>query len=60
MLGAAAERFGWTARPAGGGAGTGRGVAVARYKNAKSYCAVAVEAEVGDDANVHRLPDMRS
>ena len=55
VLDAAAERFGWTARPARGsrdGAGTGRGLAVARYKNAKSWCAVAVEAEVGDDANV--------
>ena len=55
VLDAAAERFGWTARPAHGsrvGAGTGRGIAVARYKNAKSYCAVAVEAEVGDDAGV--------
>ena len=55
VLDAAAERFGWTARPARGsrdGAGTGRGLAVARYKNAKSWCAVVVEAEVGDDANV--------
>ena len=53
VLDAAAECFGWTARPAGGGAaGTGSGIAVARYKNAKSYCAVAVEAEVGDDAKV--------
>ena len=52
VLDAAAERFGWTARPAGGGAGTGRGIAVARYKNTKSYCAVAVEVEVGDDAKV--------
>ena len=55
VLDAAAERFGWTARPARGsrdGVGTGRGIAVARYKNAKSYCAVAVEAEVGDDAKV--------
>ena len=52
VLDAAAERFGWKSRPAGGGAGIGRGIAVARYKNAKSWCAVAVEAEVGDDANV--------
>ena len=34
------------------GAGIGRGIAVARYKNAKSWCAVVVEAAVGDDANV--------
>ena len=59
VLDAAAQRFGWTARAApaagegaGEGTGTGRGIAVARYKNAKSYCAVAVEAEVGDDAKV--------
>ena len=52
VLDAAAERFGWTARPAGGGEGAGRGIAVARYKNMKSYCAVAVEVEVGDDAKV--------
>ena len=52
VLDAAAERFGWTARPAGNGTGTGRGIAVARYKNMKSYCAVAVEAHVGDDAEI--------
>ena len=56
VLDAAAERFGWTARPAGETAdGIGRGIAVARYKNTKSYCAVAVEARVGDDAVVHLL-----
>ena len=56
VLDAAAERFGWAARPAGETAdGTGRGIAVARYKNAKAYCAVAVEARVGDDAVVHLL-----
>ena len=58
VLDAAAERFGWgNARAAaagtGDGPGIGRGIAVARYKNLKSYCAVAVEAEVGDDAKVH-------
>ena len=52
VLDAAAERFGWTARPAGESEGIGRGIAVARYKNAKGYCAVAVEAEIGDDAGV--------
>ncbi len=52
VLDAAAERFDWTARPAGNGAGIGRGIAVARYKNMKSYCAVAVEVQVGDDAEV--------
>ena len=52
VLDAAADRFGWTARPAATGVGTGHGIAVARYKNMKSYCAVAVEVDVGDDANV--------
>ena len=57
VLDSAAERFGWTARPASEPAaqGTGRGIAVARYKNTKGYCAVAVEARVGDDAVVHLL-----
>ena len=53
VLDAAAERFGWTARPERETpARTGRGIAVARYKNAKSYCAVAVRARVEDDAQV--------
>ena len=52
VLDATAERFGWTARPPATGAGTGHGLAVARYKNMKSYCAVAVEVDVGDDAKV--------
>ena len=54
VLDAAAERFGWVARPADESRGgtTGRGIAVARYKNTKSHCAVAVQARVGDDAVV--------
>lgn len=52
VLDAAAGRFGWRERPAGAGNGIGRGIAVARYKNRKSYCAVAVELRVGDDARV--------
>ena len=52
VLDAAAERFGWTAGAAGTGPGIGCGIAVARYKNMKSYCAAAVEVEVGDDAKV--------
>ena len=58
VLDAAAERFGWaerTAQTANETPGTGRGIAVARYKNAKGYCAVAVEARVSDDATVHLL-----
>ena len=56
VLDAAAERFGWAAWTASEApAGTGRGIAVARYKNTKGYCAVAVEARVGDDAVVHLL-----
>ena len=57
VLDAAAERFGWTARraEANPNGGCGRGIAVARYKNAKGYCAVAVEVRVGDDAVVHLL-----
>ena len=52
VLDAAAERFGWGVRPAGAGNGIGRGIAVARYKNRKAYCAVAVELGVGEDARV--------
>ena len=52
VLDTAAERFGWSERPAGAGNGIGRGIAVARYKNRKSYCAVVVELAVGDDARV--------
>ncbi len=53
VLDAAARRFGWSARPAAENpAGTGRGVALARYRNAKAYCAVAVEVRVDDDASI--------
>ena len=52
VLDSAADRFGWTVRAAGSGTGIGQGIAVARYKNVKSYCAVAVEVQVGDDAKV--------
>ena len=55
VLDAAAERFGWAARAPSTASDTGRGIAVARYKNMKGYCAVAVEARVGDDATVHLL-----
>ena len=53
VLDAAAERFGWTAwRTVQESERAGRGVAVARYKNMKSYCAVAVEVNVTGDAQV--------
>ena len=52
VLDAAAERFGWVPRPLPKRAGDGRGIAVARYRNTKSYCAVAVEVTVGGDAKV--------
>ena len=38
--------------PAGNPDGVGRGIALARYRNAKSYCAVAVEVRVDDDASI--------
>ena len=53
VLDAAARRFGWSAGPpAGNPNGIGRGIALARYRNAKSYCAVAVEVRVDDDASI--------
>jgi CO/xanthine dehydrogenase Mo-binding subunit len=33
----------------------GRGIALARYKNRQTYCAVLVDLEVGEDARVHLL-----
>ena len=55
VLDAAADRFGWVTRAGAEVSGIGRGIAVARYKNTKSYCGVAVEARVGDDAVVRLL-----
>ena len=54
VLQAAADRFGWS-RPAP--AGHGRGIGFARYKNAKTWAAVAVELAVTDAAEVrlHRV-----
>ncbi len=53
VLDAAARRFGWSAGPpAEKPDGIGRGMALARYRNTKSYCAVAVEVRVNDDASV--------
>lgn len=50
VLQAAAARFGWDRFAAA--PGHGRGLAFARYKNAKTYAAVAVELEVDDAARV--------
>jgi len=52
---AAAERFGWSpaARPAANG--RGRGIAFARYKNQKSWAAVAVQLSVDDARAAIRL-----
>ena len=33
--------------------GTGRGIAIARYKNRQTWCAVLVDASVSDDAQIH-------
>ncbi len=53
VLDAAARRFDWSAGPpAATPNGIGRGIALARYRNAKSYCAVAVEVRVDDDASI--------
>ena len=50
VIEAAADRLGWTGpAPA---AGHGRGIAFARYKNAKTYAAVGVELEVDDGAEI--------
>ncbi|HXX48569.1 MAG TPA: molybdopterin cofactor-binding domain-containing protein, partial [Myxococcota bacterium] len=52
---AAADRFGWSrsARPAANG--RGHGIAFARYKNQKSWAAVAVELSVDDSRAQIRL-----
>jgi len=52
VLAAAAERLGWQAAPHPGRSGRGRGLAFARYKNQKAWCAVAVELTVGDGAAI--------
>jgi CO/xanthine dehydrogenase Mo-binding subunit len=49
VISAAADRFGWAARPRDAGArapGRGYGFAFARYKNLAAYCALACEVEV--------------
>jgi len=49
-----ARMSGWqAARP--GGAGSGRGIAFARYKNIAAYCAVVTEVEVDESVRVTRI-----
>jgi CO/xanthine dehydrogenase Mo-binding subunit len=55
VLLAAAERFGWRPAPRPGRSGRGRGLAFARYKNQKTWCAVAVELTVDDASAAIRL-----
>jgi CO/xanthine dehydrogenase Mo-binding subunit len=49
----AAEKFGWSAQPLP--RGQGRGFAYARYKNAQTYVAVAVQLTVDRDLGTIRL-----
>ncbi|MEM7017832.1 MAG: molybdopterin cofactor-binding domain-containing protein [Pseudomonadota bacterium] len=41
--------------PAPSAQNTGRGVAIARYKNRQTWCAIAADVEVSDDAQVRLL-----
>ncbi|HEX3003021.1 MAG TPA: molybdopterin cofactor-binding domain-containing protein [Angustibacter sp.] len=52
VLTTAAERAGWGSRLR---AGSGRGLAVARYKGRGAYCAVVAEVEAEQDVRVRRL-----
>ncbi|HZJ62590.1 MAG TPA: molybdopterin cofactor-binding domain-containing protein [Kofleriaceae bacterium] len=55
VLLAAAERSGWRPAPRPARSGRGRGLAFARYKNQKSWCAVVVELTVDDASAAIRL-----
>jgi CO/xanthine dehydrogenase Mo-binding subunit len=55
VLVAAAERLGWRSRPRPARSGHGRGLGFARYKNQKTWCAVAVELSVDDASAAIRL-----
>jgi CO/xanthine dehydrogenase Mo-binding subunit len=55
VIRAAAERFGWSHKPAGERTGRGRGLAFARYKNQKTWAAVVVELRVDDASAAIRL-----
>jgi CO/xanthine dehydrogenase Mo-binding subunit len=54
VLEVAAERSGWRDRAALP-EGTGRGIAVAHYKNTGAYCAVAADVEVENEVRVTRI-----
>jgi CO/xanthine dehydrogenase Mo-binding subunit len=56
VIKAAAERFGWNNWQ--GAEGRGRGIAFARYKNSKTYAAVAIELEVTDKAEARLIRAM--
>ena len=53
VIQAAADHFGWTAWK--GGAGLGRGMAFARYKNLASWLAVCLEVEVDPASSAPRV-----
>src|SRR5262249_22188661 len=55
VIRAAADRLGWRAANRPARTGRGRGIAFARYKNQKSWCAVAVELSVDDETAAIRL-----
>src|SRR5262249_38058623 len=55
VLAAAADRLGWRPAPRPARSGRGRGLAFARYKNQKTWCAVAVELAVDDTSATTRL-----
>jgi CO/xanthine dehydrogenase Mo-binding subunit len=55
VIRAAADRLGWRAAARPARSGRGRGLAFARYKNVKSWCAVAVELSVDDATAAIRL-----
>lgn len=53
VLQAAADKFGW--QSGAGGAGHGRGMAFARYKNRQCYAAVIIEVRVNRDSGAIHL-----
>jgi CO/xanthine dehydrogenase Mo-binding subunit len=55
VLQKAAELAGWEARTEPLGAGRGRGLGFARYKNTGAYCAVVADVEAEEQVRVRRL-----